>query len=211
MSWYRLPSEHRSGVCSRIYSFWRWIVRERLEVYVTGWKPFWDKYSLWCSKTSAVCSMKLTESLEDTTRIDTIFASFTPGLRNQGFLRKVHLRLQQENQKQYTQVVKWICCTGKHQWKRVAPYIFLLFERTGLIFLSYLPFSVLCIYSQTSTAETMSPNYRSKLPYPSLCCRMDTIISTAKAPAIMARPGLLTVHCWSRVRSLVDWKRKTNK
>lgn len=40
--------------------------------------------------------------------------------------------------------------------------------------------------------------------HPSLCCRTDTMISTASAPAIIARPGLLTVHCWSRVRSLVD-------
>lgn len=40
--------------------------------------------------------------------------------------------------------------------------------------------------------------------HPSGCCRTETISSTARAPAITARPGRLTVHCWSRVRSLVD-------
>ena len=32
---------------------------------------------------------------------------------------------------------------------------------------------------------------------------MDTKSSTAKAEAIIDRPGLLTVHCWSKVLSRV--------
>lgn len=40
--------------------------------------------------------------------------------------------------------------------------------------------------------------------HPSGCCKTETINSTARAPAIMASPGRLTVHCWSKVRSLVD-------
>ena len=30
--------------------------------------------------------------------------------------------------------------------------------------------------------------------------------STANAPAIIERPGRETVHCWSKVRSRVDYK-----
>ena len=40
--------------------------------------------------------------------------------------------------------------------------------------------------------------------HPSGCCKTETINSTARAAAIVASPGRLTVHCWSKVRSLVD-------
>ena len=35
-------------------------------------------------------------------------------------------------------------------------------------------------------------------------CAVATIISTARAPAMGAKPGRVTVHCWSRVRSVVE-------
>ena len=36
------------------------------------------------------------------------------------------------------------------------------------------------------------------------CCNKDETSSTARPPAIIDRPGLDTVHCWSRVRSIVE-------
>ena len=36
------------------------------------------------------------------------------------------------------------------------------------------------------------------------CCSSETRSSVARALATMEMPGLETVHCWSRVRSLVD-------
>lgn len=36
------------------------------------------------------------------------------------------------------------------------------------------------------------------------CCRSDDTSSTARALAMEARPGLTTVHCWSRVLFLVE-------
>lgn len=46
------------------------------------------------------------------------------------------------------------------------------------------------------------------MAHPSGCCSTETINSTARAPATMASPGRLTVHCWSSVRSLVDYKHR---
>lgn len=40
---------------------------------------------------------------------------------------------------------------------------------------------------------------------PCSCCSRATSSSTASAPAMLATPGRVTVHCWSSVRSLSDW------
>lgn len=40
--------------------------------------------------------------------------------------------------------------------------------------------------------------------YPKGCCKMETNISTADAAAMGATPGRVTVHIWSRVRSVRD-------
>ena len=54
----------------------------------------------------------------------------------------------------------------------------------------------------------------STLPPPtnfSGCCNTEASSSTARALAIMDSPGLETVHCWSRVRSLVDCVSRARK
>ena len=43
--------------------------------------------------------------------------------------------------------------------------------------------------------------------YPWGWCRMPTKSSTARAEAIGASPGRVTVHCWSKVRLAVDCKK----
>ena len=45
--------------------------------------------------------------------------------------------------------------------------------------------------------------------YPLGCCRTEMSSSTARAPAIRDTPGRVTVHCWSRVRSRIDWQKST--
>jgi hypothetical protein len=46
-------------------------------------------------------------------------------------------------------------------------------------------------------------------PYLRGCCKRDAISSTVSAPAIAEIPGLVTVHCWSRVLSLWDCEQAT--
>lgn len=54
-------------------------------------------------------------------------------------------------------------------------------------------------------AVSVSTAISKREAHPSGCCKTETINSTARAPATMASPGRLTVHCWSKVRSLVDY------
>ena len=54
-------------------------------------------------------------------------------------------------------------------------------------------------------AVSVSTAISKRETHPAGCCRTETISSTARAPAIVASPGRLTVHCWSKVRSLVDY------
>lgn len=41
--------------------------------------------------------------------------------------------------------------------------------------------------------------------HPFLCCKTEIDNSAANAPAIWDIPGLVTVHCWSKVLPLRDW------
>lgn len=44
--------------------------------------------------------------------------------------------------------------------------------------------------------------------HPSGCCNKETRSSTAVEAAMEARPGLVTVHIWSSVRSVRDFKKR---
>lgn len=46
--------------------------------------------------------------------------------------------------------------------------------------------------------------------YPLGCWRSDTRSSTAVDDAIEARPGRVTVHIWSSVRSERDWRKENS-
>ena len=65
----------------------------------------------------------------------------------------------------------------------------------------------------TPKISTRVDRVNGKLPriltHPIGCWVRETRSSTAKALAIYDMPGLDTVHCWSKVRSRVDW-RQTN-
>ena len=47
--------------------------------------------------------------------------------------------------------------------------------------------------------------------YPCGCCSVETKSSTTSAAAIMDSPGLETVHCWSNVRSRIDYIKELYK
>ena len=67
--------------------------------------------------------------------------------------------------------------------------------------------------------SSFSPSLSSPYPSPpshsstnlSGCCNTEASSSTARALATMDSPGLETVHCWSRVRSLVDCASRARK
>lgn len=61
-----------------------------------------------------------------------------------------------------------------------------------------------CFAKLVKTNKQSDPLGLFSRTYPSGWCRIPTKSSTARAEAIGARPGRVTVHCWSKVRLAVD-------